>query len=181
VFENRSRESPALHQCIRTSGHQVTEGITPDVVHHERLPDIVVSTAIVELPNIEWIQRRHDVDVAVGVQAEGVQRCICKPVIRLKCTPFRKPRRMRTSPDSCKSRFSHADRAESILRAFEILAVRSIQLPFPLQLPFLVASAAVIGSPDLPNKPLANGTNPFPHDFVFFYRASSTAFLLSDR
>ena len=27
--------------------------------------------------------------------------CICEPVIRLKCTPFRKPRRMRTSPDSC--------------------------------------------------------------------------------
>jgi hypothetical protein len=30
----------------------VTEGITPEVVPHERLPDVVVSTAIVELPNI---------------------------------------------------------------------------------------------------------------------------------
>ena len=29
--------------------------------------------------------------------------CICEPVIRLKCTPFRKPRRMRTSPDSARS------------------------------------------------------------------------------
>src|SRR5580704_7645054 len=27
--------------------------------------------------------------------------CICEPVIRLKCTPFRKLRRMRTSSDSC--------------------------------------------------------------------------------
>ncbi len=34
----------------------MTEGITPDVVHYERLPYIVVSTAIVELPDIEWIQ-----------------------------------------------------------------------------------------------------------------------------
>ena len=27
--------------------------------------------------------------------------CICEPVIRLQCMPFRKPRRMRTSPDFC--------------------------------------------------------------------------------
>src|ERR1700686_4654326 len=76
MFENRSRERPALHQCIRTSGRQVTEGITPDVIHYERLPDIVVSTAIVELPDIEWIQRRDDVNVAVTVQTEGIQRAI---------------------------------------------------------------------------------------------------------
>jgi hypothetical protein len=31
--------------------------------------------------------------------------CICEPVIRLKCTPFSKPRRMRTSPDSCTEPF----------------------------------------------------------------------------
>ena len=31
--------------------------------------------------------------------------CICEPVIRLQCTPFRKPRRMRTSPDSCTEPF----------------------------------------------------------------------------
>ena len=31
--------------------------------------------------------------------------CICEPVIRLQCTPYRKPRRMRTSPDSCTEPF----------------------------------------------------------------------------
>jgi len=32
--------------------------------------------------------------------------CICEPVIRLKCTPFRKPRRTRTSPIPAQSPFS---------------------------------------------------------------------------
>ena len=76
MFENRSRERPALHQCIRTSGREVTEGITPDVIHYERLPDIVVSISIVKLPDIEWIQRCDDVNVAVAIQAEGIQRAI---------------------------------------------------------------------------------------------------------
>jgi hypothetical protein len=50
---------------------QMTDGVTPDVVHDERLPDIVVSIAIVELPDIERIERRDNIHVAVGVHAEG--------------------------------------------------------------------------------------------------------------
>src|ERR1700687_3287606 len=76
MFENCSRKRPTLHQCIRTSGRQVTEGITPDVIHYERLPDIVVSIAVVKLPDIERIQGGDDVNVAVAVQAEGIQRAI---------------------------------------------------------------------------------------------------------
>jgi hypothetical protein len=64
VFENRSRKSPSLNNCIRTSGRQVTESITPDVIHYERLPDI------------EWIQRRNDVNIAIAIQAERTQRAI---------------------------------------------------------------------------------------------------------
>ena len=76
MFEDRSRESPALHQRIWTSGRQVTEGITPDVIHYERLPNIVVSVSVVKLPDIEWIQWRDDINVAVAIEAERIQRAI---------------------------------------------------------------------------------------------------------
>ena len=62
-----------MHSDLGPSGDEKT---TPDVIHYERLPDIVVSTAIVELPDIEWIQGRDDVNVAVAVQAERIQRAI---------------------------------------------------------------------------------------------------------
>ncbi|HET9306794.1 MAG TPA: hypothetical protein VFO46_12270 [Candidatus Sulfotelmatobacter sp.] len=52
------------------------EGIGPNVIHHERVADIVVSTAVVQLPDIEGIQRCHDIHVAVAVQAERIQRAV---------------------------------------------------------------------------------------------------------
>src|SRR5580693_3339735 len=54
----------------------MTDGVTPDIVHHERLPYIVVSIAVVKLPDVERIERCDHINVDVGVHAEWVQRTI---------------------------------------------------------------------------------------------------------
>ena len=76
MLEDRSGDRPAFHQGTRSPARQMTDSVTPNVVHDERLPDIVVRIAIVKLPDIEWIERRDNVNVADGVHAERVQRTI---------------------------------------------------------------------------------------------------------
>src|ERR1700733_12464846 len=76
MLEDCSGERPSFRQDIRTAACQMADGVTPNVVHDERLPYIVVRIAIVKLPDIERIERRDDIDVAVGVHAEWVQGTI---------------------------------------------------------------------------------------------------------
>src|SRR5580658_8705468 len=54
----------------------MTDGVTPDVVHDERLSHVVVSIAVVKPPDVERVKRRYDINIAVGVHSEWIQRTI---------------------------------------------------------------------------------------------------------
>lgn len=76
VFEDRSSECPALHERIGTPARKVPESHTPDIVHDKRMSYVVVSIAVVQLADVERIQWRNDVHIAVGIQTEGGERVI---------------------------------------------------------------------------------------------------------
>src|SRR5215469_15935804 len=83
MSEDGSREGPSFHHGVRSPAGEMTESVTPHVVHVERVSYVVVRVSVIVLAEICLIDGKYDVCRGLIVQTERIEGIVGNIVERV--------------------------------------------------------------------------------------------------